>query len=118
MVENSLKDALKDLSGTLKQLSSAMRALSAICGGGTGSVFGMAGVVPGGQAFGLAMSALSLLDLLRKAGPELRFHQEIVINIGEGMISEKAFWDNLVSHYILPGLERNGFIPAKVRGKG
>lgn len=53
-----------------------------------------------------------------EAKPELHMHQEIVINIGEGMISEKAFWDNLVHYYILPGLERKGFIPVKVGGKG
>ena len=49
---------------------------------------------------------------------EVNFRQEIVINIGEGMISEKAFWDNLVHYYILPGLRRGGLIPQPVGGAG
>ncbi len=49
---------------------------------------------------------------------EIDFHQEIIINIGEGMISEKAFWDNLVHYYILPSLKRGGMIPEPVGGHG
>jgi len=117
MAKNSLEEQIRELSGVLRQLSGMMRALSGLSGAGANPLAGMAGMIPGGQAIGLAMGAMSLFDLFRKAGPELHLHQEIVINIGEGMISEKAFWDNLVHYHILPGLERNGFIPTRVGGK-
>lgn len=118
MAKNSLEENIRELSGVLRQLSWMMRTLSRIAGPGANPLAGVAGVIPGGQAIGLAMDAMSLLDLFRNPGPELHLHQEIVINIGEGMISERAFWDNLVQYHILPGLERSGFIPTRVGGKG
>ncbi len=115
MAKDSLTDQIRELSGVLRQLSATMKALSALSGLGTNP---FSSLVPGGQALSLATGAMSLLDLFRNAGPELHLHQEIVINIGEGQVSEKAFWDNLVHYYILPGLERGGFVPVKVGGRG
>lgn len=115
MDKDSLADQLRELSGALRQLSATARALSALLGVGTNP---LSSLVPGGQAISLATGAMSLLDLFRSAGPELHLHQEIVINIGEGQVSEKAFWDNLVQYHILPGLERGGFVPVKVGGRG
>jgi len=113
-----LDESIRDLSGLLRQFSVMMRALSGLSGSGANPLAGVAGLIPGGQAIGLAMGAMSLVDLFRRSGPEIHLHQEVVINIGEGTISEKAFWDNLVHYHILPGLERNGFIPVRTGGRG
>ncbi|MGB9590631.1 MAG: hypothetical protein ACP5QG_01735 [candidate division WOR-3 bacterium] len=115
MAENSLQNEIRELAGVIRQLSAATRALSALSGVMPNP---FVGVIPGAQALGIATGAMGLLELFRKAGPELHLHQNVVINIGEGQISEKAFWDNLVQYHLLPGLERSGFIPVRIRGRG
>ncbi len=115
MARNSLEDEIREISGVLRQLSATVKALSALTGAGANP---LSGLVPGAQALGVAAGAMGLIELFRSAGPELHLHQEIVINIGEGQVSEKAFWDNLVQYHILPGLERNGFVPVGIKGRG
>ncbi|MEO0250407.1 MAG: hypothetical protein ABIN58_12970 [candidate division WOR-3 bacterium] len=115
MTTDSLAEQIRELSGVLRQLSATVKALSAFSGVGTNLLYSL---VPNGQVLSMATGAMNLLELFRNAGPELHFHQEIVINIGEGQVSEKAFWDNLVQYHILPGLERGGFIPVRVGGRG
>jgi len=115
--------ALADFAYSLGKGEASMKSLMASVGDSLseigrmiGSAFGPLGAPIGSLAGSFAEG---LWDrLFGPEGPEVHFHQEIVINIGEGMISEKAFWDNLVHYYILPGLERKGFIPVKVGGKG
>jgi hypothetical protein len=118
MTRNSLEESIRELSTVLRQFATTMKALSGLSGAGANPIAGVAGLIPGGEALGFAMGAMNLLDLFRKGNPEVHLHQEVVINIGEGVISEKVFWDNLVHYHILPGLERGGFIPVRTGGRG
>ncbi len=49
---------------------------------------------------------------------QINFKQEININIGEGEIAERAFWDDLVQYYILPSIQRGGLAPMPQGGRG
>ncbi len=100
---------LAEISKQLQDISRLFRAVMALAPG-------MMPPVPGlTQVSSVANLAQLLLNPKEK---EVVVHQTININIGEGQISERAFWDNLVMRHILPSFERTGLTPAPEGGAG
>jgi len=91
-----------------------MRSVAGLLGGAN-PVPGLSSLLPGAGTVGMAASVLSLLGGMN-AKPEVHLHQEVVINIGEGQVSERAFWDDLVQYHILPGLTRGGLVAGSKGG--
>lgn len=61
-------------------------------------------------------SLLSTIFSPDKYKTQINFHQTIEINIGEGQISERAFWDSLVRYHIIPAMGRAGLVPETTGG--
>ena len=90
-----------------------LRGLNSLLGGQLSPLLSLVG------PWGSALSAgLGLWQALRAPTPEVHNHYEININIAEGQISERAFWDELVQYYILPSIQRGGLAPMPQGGRG
>ena len=94
--------------GELADLREAIRLLREVAALLRGLGFG----VPLSGPLGTLGAGVGLLELLfGDKEPKVELHQTIQINIGEGQISERAFWDSLVQYHIIPALGRGGLIP-------
>ena len=103
---------LAEISRQFREISRMFRTALSLSQGLSG--LGLA--VPG---LSQAAAGLSLLEMLRAGSPvEITLHQQININIGEGQISERAFWDDLVMRHLIPSMERGGMIPEASGGAG
>ncbi len=103
---------LKDLERALRDLSRVIRGLNAALGG---QLAPLASLTPWA---GLFSAGLGLYEAISRQPSQPEIHYHIQINIAEGQISERAFWDNLVQYYILPSIQRGGLAPMPQGGRG
>ncbi len=103
---------MRELERALRDLSRVIRGVNALLSGNLLSLASLGG-------WGSLLSAgLSLYQALSQRAELPEVHYHIQINIAEGQISERAFWDELVQYYILPSIQRGGLVPTPQGGKG